>query len=190
MSTEDLETTYELIGRLYAVDDLDDSGAAMQLSRDLIERGNSNSWASVWWAYGALNFDLSDEAWDEALRLLSRVDHPPEAQGAAKMLTAAVEATISIYSGAAADPERQVALHKEALSFCPDWPKIHLLLGQYLRKMGRDTEAKAAIARAIDLVRRDHGNLDVVDRTFAGYDMSNQYLRDTARDFGIQIDVE
>src|SRR3954447_24964818 len=41
----------------------------MIIASALAELGEDRSWASIWWPYGALRYDMSDEALDKAFDL-------------------------------------------------------------------------------------------------------------------------
>src|SRR5215218_3324606 len=100
----------------------------MAMADELLERGEDRSWASVWWGYGAVHHDLSDEAYDRALDLLCRVDRSADARAAALMLRAEIESAQAIEAGGSPDPQRQAELLSEAVALAPEWPSLRLRL--------------------------------------------------------------
>ncbi|MFT4049169.1 MAG: hypothetical protein QM648_04940 [Solirubrobacterales bacterium] len=103
------ESTYLQIIRMYDVSDLDNPSRAMKLAEELIARGETDTWASVWWAYGAIHYDLGDEALEAALGKLATVSEPVGARAAALLLTAEIESTIAIQFGGRPEAERQLS---------------------------------------------------------------------------------
>lgn len=180
----DIESTYALIARLFDIRDLDDSAHAMELATGLVECGERGTWADVWWAYGAIHHDLSDEALEAAHMRLGAVDHPEDAQAAALMLTAEIEATMDIQNGKSPDPVRQVDLLSRARDLQPDWPAVHLRLAYPLRELERADDAKREARAALNLARRPIDSPTPVDVFFAGFGLDSGYLYDEARKFG------
>jgi len=78
--------------------------------RGAVELGEDRSWASVWWAYGALHHELSDEALVRALELLVRVDRSADARAAALMLQAAIKVAQAAYAESDSPPVELEAL--------------------------------------------------------------------------------
>lgn len=128
---------YELIARLFEPE----AGPAeakpdqaFTVAGALVELGEANSWASVWFAYGALHHDLSDEALMRALtlmralELLDHVDASATARAAALMLKAEAAFSLATYREDEPDRSEQVALLDEAVELAPDWPSLHLRL--------------------------------------------------------------
>ncbi len=124
----------------------------MRLSEELVEAGDGGTWASVWWAYGAIHYELTRESYDLALIRLAEVVDPGYAVAASLMLTAEIELTRAIESKEKVDNDRQVDLLAQARAFAPDWPSIHLRMAYPLREIGKAAEAKAEIALAVQLL--------------------------------------
>lgn len=78
--------------------------------RGAVELGEDRSWASVWWAYGALHHELSDGALAMALELLVRVDRSADARAAALMLQAAIKVAQAAYAESDSPPVELEAL--------------------------------------------------------------------------------
>lgn len=170
----DIDATYAEIASLY--EKHDDAERAMALADDLIGDGEGSSWASVWWAYGAVHHDLSNEAYARALELLSRVDRPDEARAAALMLTAEIESTQAFEAGDTPDPVRQTELLCEARSIAPSWPSVRLRLAYPLRDLGEvvrsSEEAKAALA----LIDSAKPTTDPFDSAISGLRLDRGYV--------------
>jgi len=88
-----MDAVYALVAELAEPENPEHArpGEAMVIAYALVELGEDRSWASVWWAYGALHHEMSAEALDTALEFLDRVDHPAEARAAALMLRAEIK---------------------------------------------------------------------------------------------------
>jgi hypothetical protein len=94
----------------------------MTVSAALVELGEHNSWAAVWWAYAALYHGLSDAALAQAARWLRRVDRPAAARAAALMLRADIESKIAAYAGKEPPTQTQRQLLEEATLQAPIGP--------------------------------------------------------------------
>jgi hypothetical protein len=170
----DVDAMYGQIASLY--EDDDDPERAMRLAEELLERGGDRSWASVWWAYGAVHHDLSDEAYARALDLLARVDRPEEARAAALMLIAEIESTQAIESGGGPDAARQAALLSEATAIAPAWPSLRLRLAYALRDLGQLDQSRAEAAATLELLERAEPTEDPVDGAITGLRLDRDYV--------------
>ncbi len=170
----EIDATYAEIARLY--ERHDDAEQGMALSNDLVARGEDSSWASVWWAYGAVHHDLSDEAYARALELLSRVDRPDEARAAALMLTAEIESTQAFEAGATPDPARQAELLSEARSIAPAWPSVRLRLAYSLRDLGDVARSSEEAKVALALIDSAEPTTDPFDTAITGLGIDRGYV--------------
>lgn len=143
-----LDAVYDLVATLYEVDDQPER--AMTIAAALLEGGEERSWAAVWWAYGAIHHDLSDEAYARALELLPHVDAMPAARAAALMLQAEIEYTSAVEHGGDPDPARQVELLVEAVGLAPEWPSLHQRVARALHAAGDDERAREHARRAVE----------------------------------------
>lgn len=140
-----LDAAYRLIAVLYEREDQPEQ--AMTIADALIELGEDRSWASVWWAYGAVHHDLSDSGYERALGLLAGVDGSPGARAAALMLRAEIESTRAIEQGISPDVRRQAELLSEAVDLAPDWPNLRIRLTRACLSVG-DKQAARQHAQA------------------------------------------
>jgi tetratricopeptide (TPR) repeat protein len=161
-----IDALYSVIARLS--ESAADPAMAMVIADGLLELGEDRSWASVWWAYGAVHHDLSDEACARALELLGRVDRSDPARAAALMLTAEIESTSAIQTGKTPDARRQIALLSQALELAPDWPALHARLASALVADGRRDEAPPHIEAALAAITEDSVGADPLDTQITG----------------------
>ncbi len=123
----------------------------MVIADALAELGEDRSWASVWWAYGAIHHDLSDEALERAGDLLERVDRFDQAQAAALMLRAEIRYTQALYRDAEPDQNEQLGILSEAVGLAPEWPNIRVRLARALWSAGDAESARMHAEAAIAL---------------------------------------
>lgn len=179
----DINSAYDLIASLY--ENEDDPGRAMSIAEELLERGEDRSWASVWWAYGALHHDLSDEAYARALDFLARVDRPTEARAAALMLMAEIESTQAIEAGGSPDARRQAELLSVAVALAPSWPSLHLRLAYALRELGRVDESRSEARRALEQLERAGPSGDPFDTAISGTTLDRDYVASEVKSLGV-----
>lgn len=147
----------------------------MVIAFGLIELGEDRSWASVWWAYGALHYDMSDEALDTALDFLGRVDHPAEARAAALMLRAEIKQAQAAYSGSDPSPTEQRTLLGEAVSLAPNWPALRLRLARASKAAGDEQEARGHATEALALLASG-STQDPFDSALSGRNLDRAYV--------------
>ena len=148
----------------------------MIISSALIELGEDRSWASVWWAYGAIHHEMSDEALARALDLLGRVEVPPEACAAALMLRAEIEFTKAIYAGSSPNADEQRALLSEAVSLAPDWPALRVRLARACKGAGEAPAAREHAAEAMRLLDATGPTPDPYDSALTGRNLDREYV--------------
>jgi hypothetical protein len=170
----DIDSAYRLIASLYESDD--DPGRAMTTAETLLERGEARSWASVWWAYGAVHHDLSDEAYAKALDLLAHVQRPDAARAAALMLRAEIESTQAIDAGGSPDARRQAELLSEAVALAPEWPSLRLRLAYPLRDLGQLNASREEACRALELLERAATTGDPFESAISGTALDLDYV--------------
>jgi tetratricopeptide (TPR) repeat protein len=173
-----LDAVYGLIARLSEPNNPDEArlDEALIIAGALIELGEDRSWASVWWAYGALHYDLSDEALARALELLARVDHPDEARAAARMLEAEIKFTQAIYADSTPSHDEQRALLDEAVALAPDWPSLRLRLARACKAAGDEPAAREHAARLLVLLRGQPSPPNPFDSAITEKDFDRGYL--------------
>lgn len=165
-----LDEAYELIGTLYEIEFqvAANPERAMTIAAALAELGEDRSWASVWWAYGAIHHDLSDEAYERALEMLAKVDASDEARAAALMLRAEIKFTQTVQSEAEPDSREQVELLSEAASLASDWPNLRVRLARALHAAGEEGAARQHAEAAVALAERASPSEDPFDIAFTG----------------------
>ncbi len=165
-----INEAYNLISHLYVTEfqDAKSSPRAMTIAAALAELGEDRSWASVWWAYGAIHYDLSDEAYARALELLGKVDASDEARAAALMLRAEIKFTQAIQRDAEPDGQEQVELLAEAVALAPEWPLLRVRLARALHSLGKDEAARRHAEAAITLTRRAKPSDDPFETAITG----------------------
>ncbi|MFN8149662.1 MAG: hypothetical protein U0R24_00860 [Solirubrobacterales bacterium] len=165
-----LQAVYELIGTLYVTEFrvARNPERAMAISAALVELGEDRSWASVWWAYGAINHDLRDQACERALVLLAKVEAPEQACAAALMLRAEIRFTQAIQSGDEPDQIEQAELLSEAVALAPDWPNLCARLARALHAAGDEQAARRHAMRAVALMEQAGPPEDPFDTAFTG----------------------
>lgn len=172
-----LNAKYAHLATLAAPENPDEArlDEVMTMAGALIGRGEDRSWASVWWAYAALHYDMSDEALERASDLLARVEMPAEARAAALMLQAEIKMTQAAY--AAKDPmaEEQRSLLKEAVALAPDWPSLRLRLARAHKADGEASEASENARRALALLRESEPSDDPFDSAITGRNLERGY---------------
>lgn len=175
----DVDAAYALIARLYEPDHPSDARPddAMTIAAALIELGERRSWASVWWSYGALHHDLSDEALARALELLEGVTGPDEARAAALMLRAEIAFQQDVYAQTSHSPDEQRRLLEAAAALVPGWPSLHIRLARAYHDAADDRAAAEHAARALELRRPSD---DPFDSAISGHNLDREYLTSEA----------
>jgi hypothetical protein len=165
-----LNEAYELIGTLYETEfqAAANSERAMTIAAALAELGEDRSWASVWWAYGAIHHDLRDEAYNRALVMLAKVDASDEARAAALMLRAEIKFTQAVQGGSEPASQEQVELLLPAANLVPDWPNLRVRLARALHAVGEDDAAREHAEAAVALAERARLSNDPFDVAFTG----------------------
>jgi hypothetical protein len=174
----ELDAVYCLVASWSQPDDPDQArlDEAMTVAGALAGLGEDRSWASVWWAYGAVHYDMSDEALDRALDLLARVDHPDCARAAALMLQAEIEYAKAVYAESEPSHVRQRDLLARAVSLAPDWPSLRLRLARASKALGDEADARDHGAQATALLAREP-TVDPFDSAIAGRNLDRDYVR-------------
>jgi hypothetical protein len=173
-----LQAAYDQIASLYETEDRPEE--AMALAAELLERGEERSWAPVWWAYGAIHHELTDEAYARALELLSHVDASPAARAAALMLQAEIESTSAIEHGGEPDPQRQAELLRAATELEPEWPALRLRLAQALHRTDPAAAREQARVAAAKLQRPATG--DPFESAISGQALHRPYVDEQLRE--------
>jgi hypothetical protein len=176
---------YELIAAMSEPAKPDDArqDEAMVMAAALEALGEDRSWASVWWAYGAIHYDMSDEALDRALDLLSRVDRSDDARAAAIMLRAEILQSKAIYASVEPSIQEQFELLEEAVSLAPEWPSLRLRLARASRALGDDSETRRHASAARSLLA--HGATgDPFDSAITGRNLDPEYVRRALDELG------
>jgi hypothetical protein len=150
-------------------------GDAMVIASALVELGEARSWASVWWAYGALHYDMSDDALDRALELLARVDRPAAARAAALMLRAEVKYAQAAYAQVDPSHIEQRALLDEAVSMAPNWPALRLRLARASKATGDEAAARSHATQALTLLASSKTG-DPFDSAVTGRNLDRDYV--------------
>jgi tetratricopeptide (TPR) repeat protein len=184
-----LEKAYELIATLYAIEfqASDSAERAMTISAALGELGEDRSWASVWWAYGVIHHDLSDEGFARALELLARVDRPAEARAAALMLRAEIKLTQAVYRDAEPDDDEQVTMLSEAAKLAPDWPNVRVRLARALCSAGEVESARAHAEAAVAFAGAERSD-DPFDIAITGMGLRPGWASDELKVLGLLRD--
>lgn len=181
---EDVNAAYELIAELFEVEDA--HKRAMVISGALVELGEDRSWASVWWAYGAVHHDLSDQAYARALDLLARVDRSEDARAAALMLIAEIESTRAIGAGDSPDPRRQAELISDAVALAPQWPSLRLRLAYPLRELGQLDASRREAQAALNQLDRAAPTGDPFESAISGLTLDREYVAAEVKAFGVE----
>jgi hypothetical protein len=149
------------------------------------ELGEDRSWASVWWSYGALHHDLSDEALDKALELLGRVERPLEACAAALMLEAEIKFKQAVTAEVNPSAVEQRALLDKAVSLAPRWPELQVRLAYACRAVGDEQAARDHAATALELLAREGPTEDPFDFAMSGRSLDRTYVKEELGTLGI-----
>jgi hypothetical protein len=186
------DAVYALVAQLSEPDDPGQARLeeAMIIAAALVELGEDRSWASVWWAYGALHYELSDEALDRALELLARVDRPANARAAALMLRAEIKYTQAAYSRSDPSPIEQRALLDQAVSLAPEWPALRLRLARASKAAGDEPAARNHAAAALTLLASGHATPDPFDSAITGRNLDSTYVSQELEALGLQVGPE
>jgi hypothetical protein len=181
-----LNEVYELIAVFYEAQFRESHSAqrAMIIAAALVELGEHRSWASVWWAYGAIHHDLSDEALKRALDLLSEVATPDPARAAALMLGAEIKFSQALNAGEEPNPREQVSLLAEASRLAPDWPSIRVRLARALHEARRDDLAREHAEVAVTLVGPTR-SADPFDTAISGRGLRPGWVHDELNALGL-----
>lgn len=184
-----VNAAYELIAFLFVVEFRETKSAerAMTVSRALAELGEDRSWASVWWGYGAVHHDLSDEAFERALKLLVQVDASEEARGAALMLRAEIALTQASYRDAEPDQDDQVSVLTEAVTLAPTWPSLRVRLARALAAVGEGVLARKHAEAAIALTAQDPTD-DPFDVAITGRGLRRGWAAEELSSLGLMSD--
>jgi hypothetical protein len=187
---ESLHAVYTLIARLSEPYDPDKArlDEAMTVADGLIACGEDRSWASVWWAYGALHYEMSDEALERGLHLLARVDRPAEARAAALMLQAEIKMTQAAYSQSDPSPQEQRVLLEEAASLAPDWPSLQLRLARACKFDGQEEAALDHATQALSLLKEAAPTADPFDSAITGRSLDRDYVEREVAALGVATD--
>lgn len=182
-----LDAAYELIARLSEPDDPDDArlDEAMTVADGLIACGEDRTWASVWWAYAALHYEMSDEALHRALGLLARVDRPAEARAAALMLQAEIKMMQAAYAQTGPSAPEQRSLLEGAASLAPDWPSLQLRLARAYKLDGQDSAALEHAMQALSLVQGAMPTADPFDSAITGRNLDRDYVEREVAALGV-----
>lgn len=173
-----IDAVYQLLARLAAPESPDDArlDEVMIVADALIACGEDRSWASVWWAYAALHYDMSDEALERAAELLARVDRPSEARAAGLMLRAEIQMTQSAYASTSPSSAEQHLLLAEAVSLAPQWPSLRLRLARAAKSDGQEARAREHANAALALLRDSAPTDDAFDSAITGRNLDRAYL--------------
>lgn len=184
-----LDNAYQLIATLYAIEFQASYSAerAMTIASALGELGEDRSWASVWWAYGVIHHDLSDEGFERALDLLVRVDRSREARAAALMLHTEIQLTQAIYRDARPDQDEQVRLLAEAVALAPGWPNLRVRLARALLSAGDMESAREHAEAAVTLARAERSD-DPFDIAITGKGLRPGWASDELKSLGLVRD--
>lgn len=181
------DAVYNLLARLAEPNDPDDArlDEVMIVAEALLACGQDRSWASVWWAYAALHYDMSDEALQRALGLLARVVIPSEARAAALMLQAEIKMTQAAYASADPPAAEQRSLLEDAVSLAPAWPSLRLRLARACKSAGQESRARDHAARALALLRECEPTGDPFDAAITGRDLDREYVEREVAALGV-----
>lgn len=178
-----VNAAYELVANLYERDDR--QADAMTIAGALLELGEERSWASVWWAYGAIHHELSDDALASAQALLAGVDGEALCRAAALMLQAEVETTVAAQHGEEPPHAKHYAMLREAIALAPDWPSLHVRIARAAASVGDMSEASLHARRAVALIEELGPSDDPFDSAISGRDLSTSYVIEELRDLGL-----
>jgi len=182
-----LNATYKLIANLFepsAGPAAARPAEAITICLALVELGEDRSWASVWFAYGALHHDLSDEALNHALELLARVEGPADCKAAALMLDAEVRYSLAVYSETEPSHSDQVALMAKAVALVPTWPNLHIRLAREYLATGERERAINHAREAIRLLERRESGAKPFD-SISGHSLSIDHVRSELSELGL-----
>ncbi len=138
----------------------------------------------MWWAYGALHHDLSDEALRRALDLLGRVNDPDEARAAALMLRAEIKGTQAAYADTDPPATEQRSLLHEAVTVAPAWPRLRLRLARACMSDGEQASSREHATRALALLRETQPTDDPFDTAITGDNLDRDYVEREAAALG------
>lgn len=186
-SSTALNDAYELIATLYETEFQVAASAerAMTIASALAELGEDRTWASVWWAYGAIHYDLSDEALARALQLLAKVDEPDEAQAAALMLRAEIKFTQAVQRDAEPELQEQVKLLSQAAKLAPEWPNVRVRLARALHLAGQEDPARTHAEAAVALATPAMPSVDPFDTAITGTGLRPGWATDELDALGV-----
>jgi tetratricopeptide (TPR) repeat protein len=182
-----LNAAYELIGTLYETEFQDAGSAerAMTIASALASLGEDRSWASVWWAYGALHHDLSDDALERGLELLAKVDQPDEARAAAQMLIAEIKFRQAINRNTEPNPHEQVQLLAQAAGLAPEWPNVRVRLARALLSAGEHEAARQQAEEAIAVAAQAEPSDNPFDTAITGTGLRPGWAGDELKGLGL-----
>jgi len=179
-----LDDVYRLIAALYKGEDQPER--AMTIANALIALGEDRSWATVWWAYGAIHHDLSDESYQRALKLLEKVNRSSQARAAGLMLRAEIESTSAIEQGDSPEPQRQLTLLAEAVTLAPDWPNLHIRLAYACTAAGDYEGARHHASLALEQLEDGRpASEDPFERAISGRALDRSYVREELEALGL-----
>jgi hypothetical protein len=149
-----LEEAYDELAVLLVVEhgDIDRALAAMSFADAMMELGEADSWAAIWWSYGAIQAGALEEL-ERAQALLREVRRSSSARAAALMLIPEVAEAAVTHGAPALDAASERALVDEAWSLEPTWPTINLRLFEFASRVGDE----AAQRRHADLALEHSG---------------------------------
>ncbi len=175
---DSIDAVYKHLARLAAPLDPNDArlDESMVVADALLSLGQDRSWASVWWAYGALHHDLSDEALSRALDLLRCVDHPDEARAAALMLQAEVKGKQAAYGSMDSPPGEQRLLLEEAVKLAPTWPSLRLRLARACTADREEVASREHATQALALLPAKQPTDDPFDTAITGRNLDRDYV--------------
>lgn len=182
-----LDHVYELLAEMLEPADPNRAqpGPAMTIAAALVELGEDRSWASVWWAYGAIHHDLSDGALEQASQLLDRVERPQEARAAALMLQAQIRYSQAVYAESTPSAAEQCALLQEAVELAPGWPELRVRLARACQAIGDQPAAKEHGARAFALLADTGTTGDPFDDAISGLNLDRDYVTNELAGLGL-----
>jgi len=174
-----LDAVYDLLARLSAPRNPDEQrlDEVMIVADALIASGQDRTWASVWWGYAALHYDMSDDALRRAAHLLRDVDGPREARAAALMLRAEIMMTQASYGLVSPSPSEERSLLEVAVSLEPTWLSLHMRLARALKTEGQDAKAHRHGAEVLALLNRFSSTQDPFDSAFTGRNYDHSYVK-------------
>lgn len=181
-----IDAAYALIADMIAPATLDEAQpqSAMTVAAALMELGERDSWATVWWAYGALNHDLSDAALQSAMETLGDVVRPRLARAAALMLKAQTAYTLAIRSERPPATDEQRQLLEAAFELAPTWPELRVRLARACKESGDEAAAREHAARALEGLRIGPP-ADPFDAAISGWNLDPEYVRAEFEELGL-----